>query len=44
MQQIIFFGITEGEASSLYVLLSGRAKVLTSYDVGKAVDLLLMEP
>lgn len=37
--------ITEGEqTSSLYVVVSGRAKVLTSYDVGKAVDLLILEP
>lgn len=37
--------ITEGELSSaLYVVLAGRARVLTSYDVGKHVDLLILEP
>ncbi len=36
--------ITEGENTSpLYVVLAGRARVITSYDVGKHVDLLILD-
>lgn len=37
--------IAEGEQThSLYIVISGKVKVLTNYEVGKDVDLLILEP
>ncbi len=37
--------IAEGEQThSLYIVISGKVKVLTNYKVGKDVDLLILEP